>query len=197
MAAQIKLYSIVHGKRKGLASCTSDPIIFVLLHSNMWWGPLRPRGSRTCSPWWEWMWPPRWRPPFEPENSKVRQIVESQWRSSFDRVYLVCGRFWGSCSPDCRTWGSRVSFPARERSAKLTDSCRSCASVRNVRRRDDDKPSFARIRGNLIRLIITIILPLKSNIQFYSLFIYLYQRVFQLNAIVSVLIIYITWYGCF
>lgn len=35
MAAQIKLYSIVHGKRKGLASCTNDPIIFVLLHSNM------------------------------------------------------------------------------------------------------------------------------------------------------------------
>lgn len=144
IAAQIRLYSIVHGKRKGLASCTNDPIIFVLLHSNMWWGPLRPRGSRTCSPWWEWVWPARWSPPFEPESSKVRfKSQKSLEREGVDALYLVCERFWGSCFPDYRMWGSRVSFPARERLARLTDSCQSCALVRSVRQHDDDIPSFA------------------------------------------------------
>lgn len=47
MAAQINEYSMVHGNRKGDASCTSVPMIFVRRHSNMWWGPFRPRGIRT------------------------------------------------------------------------------------------------------------------------------------------------------
>lgn len=148
MAAQIRLYSIVHGKRKGLASCTNDPIIFVRRHSNMWWGPLRPRGSRTCSPWWEWVWPPRWSPPFEPgrrtEMSDVSSVRRrNSIRKNRSHAYLACGRFGGNYSPDCRRWGSRASSPGRGRSTRPTDSCRSCASVRNARQRDGDKPSFA------------------------------------------------------
>lgn len=35
IAAQIKLYSMVQGKRNGLASWTNDPIMFVRRHSYM------------------------------------------------------------------------------------------------------------------------------------------------------------------